>query len=70
MKSMPRLFASVCARLPFPHRIVLLQVLGRIFLGVAPDLADQDDALSLGVLQEHLQAVDEVGPVEGVAADS
>lgn len=59
-----------CVRLRFPHRIVLFQVLGCVFLGVASDLSDQNDALSLGVLQEHLQAVNEVCSVEGIATDS
>lgn len=74
MKSMPCLsvFVCECARAcaPRPYGIVLLQVLGRILLGVASDLSDQDDALRLGVLQEHLQTVDEVCSVEGVAADA
>lgn len=72
MKSMPCPWVFVCERvcLRFPYRIVLFQVLGRIFLGVASDLSDQDDALGLGVLQENLQAVDEVCSVEGIAADA
>lgn len=64
------LCVRACVRLRFPYRIVLFQVLGRIFLGVASDLSDQDDALGLGVLQENLQAVDEVCSVEGIAADA
>lgn len=60
--------ASACVRRPYG--IVLFQVLGRILLGVASDLPDEDDALGLGVLQEHLQTVDEVCSVEGVAADA
>lgn len=71
---MPHLSAFVwvcaCVCLRFPYRIVLFQVLGSIFLCVASDLSNQDDALSLGVLQEHLQAVDKVCAVEGIAADS
>lgn len=76
MKSMPCPWVFVCehvcawVRLRFPYRIVLFQVLGRIFLGVASDLSNQDDALGLGVLQENLQAVDEVCSVEGIAADA
>lgn len=64
------LCVRACVRLRFPYRIVLFQVLGRIFLGVASDLSDQDDALGLGVLQENLQAVDEVCSVEGIATDA
>lgn len=74
MKSMPcpSVFVCVraCARLRFPYRIVLFQVLGRIFLSVASNLSNQDDALGLGVLQENLQTVDEVCSVEGIAADA
>ena len=55
---------------PGSHRVVLFEVLGCVLLGVASDLPDQDDALRLGVPQEHLQAVDEVRPVEGIAADA
>ena len=39
-------------------------------LGVAADLADHDDALGLGIGQEHLQALDEVGAVHRIAADA
>ena len=52
------------------YRVVLFEVIGSILLGVAADLADQDDAVSLGVLQEHLQAVDEICPIEGVPTDA
>ena len=44
--------------------------LGAVFLGGAADLADHDDGLGLGVGQEHLQHVDEVGAVDRVAADA
>jgi hypothetical protein len=44
--------------------------LRRSFLGVAADLADHDDALGLGVLQEQSEAVDEVGAVDRIAADA
>jgi len=49
---------------------VLLEVVGGVLLRVAADLPDEDDALGLGVPQEHLQAVDEVGPVERIAPDA
>lgn len=48
----------------------LAQEVGRILLGGAADLADHDDAVSLRVLEEDLQAVDEVRAAEGVAADA
>ena len=47
-----------------------LQVVGRLLLRLATDLADHDDALRLGVAEEDVEAVEEVGPVEGVAADA
>src|SRR5690606_21343011 len=54
------------------HRLgdVLLDVGGGSLLGVAADLADHDDGLRVGVLLEGLQTVDEVGPVQRVAADA
>ena len=52
------------------YRVVLLEVVGGLLLGVAPDLPDEDDALSLWIAQEHLQTVDEVRPVEGIASDT
>ena len=48
----------------------VLDELGRLFLGGAADLADHDDALGLRVGQEQLQAVDEVGAVDRIAADA
>ena len=43
--------------------------LGRPFLGVAADLAAHHDQLGLGVVLEHADHVDEVGPGHRVAAD-
>src|SRR4051812_40824719 len=44
--------------------------LGGVLLGGAADLADHDDALRLVILEEELEAVDEVGAVDGIAADA
>ncbi|KAJ8554601.1 hypothetical protein ON010_g9882 [Phytophthora cinnamomi] len=44
--------------------------LGRLLLGGSADLAHHDDALGLGVVGEALEAVDEVGAVERVAANA
>ncbi len=41
-----------------------------LLLGLTTDLADHDDALGLGVVDELAQAVDEVGAVEGVATNA
>ena len=46
------------------------QELGRLVLGAAADLADHDDRLGLGVGQEQLQHLDEVGALHRVAADA
>jgi len=53
-----------------PYRVVLLQVICCHLLGVATDLSDQDDAVGLGVPEEDLQTVDEVGSVEGIPPDA
>lgn len=48
----------------------LLEELGGVLLGGATDLADHDDTVSLLVLDEDLEAVDEVGAAEGVTANA
>ncbi len=48
----------------------LLEEIRGVFLRRAPDLTDHDDGLGLGVLQEHIQAVDEVGAVDRIATDA
>ncbi len=50
--------------------LVAREELGGVLLGAAADLADHDDRLGLGVGQEHLQHVDEVGALHRVAADA
>lgn len=50
--------------------VVGLQELGGVLLSRTTDLTDHDDTISLGVLQEDLQAVDEVGAGEGVTTDT
>src|SRR3546814_5326404 len=46
------------------------QELRRLFLGVAADFADHDDRLGRLVGKEQFEHVDEVGAVDGVAADA
>src|SRR6266404_1372806 len=41
-----------------------------LFLGAAADLADHDDGLGLLIVQEQLQAIDEAGAVDRIAADA
>ena len=50
--------------------VVGLEELGGVLLGRTTDLTDHDDTVGLGVLEEDLQAVDEVGAGEGVTADT
>ena len=46
------------------------QVLRRRLLRRPANLANQNDALRLGVVQKNVQAVNKVGAVEGIAADT
>lgn len=48
----------------------LLEELGGVLLGGTANLANHDDAVRLLILEEDLEAVDEVGAAEGVAADA
>ena len=50
--------------------VVGLEELGGILLSGTTNLTDHDDTIGLGVLEEDLQAVDEVGAGEGVTADT
>lgn len=51
-------------------RVVRFDELGRILLRAATNLADHDDAVGLGVLEEDTEGVNEVGAGEGVTADT
>ena len=65
-----------CASLRSPYillcvyRVLLHEELCRPLLCLPSDLSDHDDALRLGVVDEEVEAVDEVGPVERVPSDS
>ena len=50
--------------------IVLLQILRSLFFAGAADLADEDDTLRLGVVEEDLERIGVRCPREGVAADT
>mmetsp|Transcript_18199 Transcript_18199/g.39842 ORF Transcript_18199/g.39842 Transcript_18199/m.39842 type:complete len:202 (+) Transcript_18199:264-869(+) len=50
--------------------VVLFQPLGGILLCAASNLPNHDDAFCLGIVDEALEAIDEVGAVEGVTADA
>src|SRR5690606_23584866 len=47
-----------------------LDELGCLFLGRASDLTDHDDRVRVRIGEEHLEHVDELGPLHGIAADA
>ena len=51
-------------------RVVLLQVLRSLLLRFTSNLTNHDDSLSLGIIDETLKAVDEIGAVEGIATNT
>merc|ERR1712066_351901 len=57
-------------RLGIGARVMLHQVVSSLLLSFSTDLSDHDDALGGRVLDEQLQAVDEVCTVEGVATNT
>lgn len=52
------------------YRIELSQVVGGLLLGHTADLANQYDALGIGILEEDLQAIDEIGAIERITANA
>jgi len=50
--------------------VVGLEELGGILLGGTTNLANHDDTVGLGVLEEDLETVDEAGAGEGVTTDT
>lgn len=57
-------------RIPFLYRIELRQVVSSLLLSHTADLSNQDDALRFGILEEHIEAIDEVGAVERITANA
>lgn len=53
-----------------PSGVVLLQILSRVLFGAPSNLANHNDTVRLLVIQEDVQAVDEVCAAERVAADA
>ena len=49
---------------------MLGQKLGGLFLGIAANFANHHDALGVLVLQEDVEAIDEVGAVEGITTNA
>ena len=46
------------------------QVVSGFLLGLSPDLANHDNSLGGGIIDEQLQAVDEVCSIEGISPDA
>src|SRR4029453_1381386 len=57
-------------RLPAAATRLVCKELRGIFFSASADLADHDDRLGLGIREEHLEHVDELGALHGIAADS
>lgn len=52
------------------NSVGLLEELGGVLFGRSTNLTNHDDTVGLGVLSEDLEAVDEVGAVEGVTTNT
>ena len=53
----------------FSTKTDLQELCGSLF-GLSSDLANHDDSLRVGVIEEHVETVQEVGAVEGVTTDA
>jgi len=49
---------------------VFSEVLSSLFFGITTDFTDHHNTLGLGIVEEDLEAIDEVGAVEGITADT
>lgn len=54
----------------FPYRVVLFQVLCCILLCISSNFSNKNNALRLGILQEHLQTVYEVCAIKWIPANT
>lgn len=52
------------------YGVVLFQIFSRVFLCIPSNLSDEDDALRLWILQEHLQTVYEVCPIKRIPTNT
>lgn len=50
--------------------VMLGEVFSSRLLGTATDLADHDNTAAIRISQKNFQAIDEVGTVEGISADT
>ena len=49
---------------------VLFHEFGCLFLGIAADLSDHHDPFRLGVLFEHFETINEIGPIDRIPTDA
>lgn len=63
-------FRSHMRTLEAAYGVVLFQVLCCILFCISANFSNQNDALSFWVLQEHLQAVNEVSAIKRVSTDT
>ena len=49
---------------------VLFDEFGSLLLGIAADLTDHHDAFSLGILFEHFETINEIGPIDRISTDA
>ena len=49
---------------------VLVDEFGCLFLGIAADLTDHHDPFRLGVLFEHFETINEIGPIDRIPTDA
>lgn len=60
----------VCPVLLFPYGVMLFKIFCCILLRIASNLSNKDDAVCLGILQEHLQTVYEICAIEWISANT
>ena len=49
---------------------VLFDEFGCLFLGISADLSDHHDPFSLGILFEHFETINEIGPINRIPTDT
>ena len=48
----------------------LFNEIGCVVLGISADLTDHHDPFSLGILFEHFETINEIGPIDGIPTDA
>lgn len=57
-------------KIRFLYRIELRQVISSLLLSHTADLSNQDDAFRFRILEEHIEAINEVGAIERITANA